>query len=264
LIPFNNLIQKETSTGLELYNKVRKEEELDNLNILYVALTRASSELYVIANNPIKTSYTSHNGLLKSFLEKSNNDNEKALQYQFGDKTKINLTKKVSPKSEYDISNASKHVTYTPSYITQYSDQKINFGILFHKFMSKIEYSYQIENEQEAFKNTTVLNRKSLNEIIDLAKSILSNKTLNQYFTKKYRVMCEKEIITPSGEILIPDRVLISKEQTCTIIEYKTGEKRKEHALQVGKYKNTLIEMGMNVEKSFLVYVYPFIEVIEL
>jgi ATP-dependent exoDNAse (exonuclease V) beta subunit len=264
LIPFNNLIQKETSTGLELYNKVRKEEELDNLNILYVALTRAASELYVIANNPIKTSYTSHNGLLKSFLEKSNNDNEKALQYQFGDKTKINLTKKVSPKSEYDISNASKHVTYTPSYITQYSDQKINFGILFHKFMSKIEYSYQIENEQEAFKNTTVLNRKSLNEIIDLAKSILSNKTLNQYFTKKYRVMCEKEIITPSGEILIPDRVLISKEQTCTIIEYKTGEKRKEHALQVGKYKNTLVEMGLNVEKSFLVYAYPFIEVIEL
>lgn len=264
LIPFNNLLQKEISTGLELYNKVRKEEELDNLNILYVALTRAASELYVIANNPIKTSYTSHNGLLKSFLEKSNNDNKKALQYQFGDKSKINLTKKVSPKSEYDISNASKHVTYTPSYITQYSDQKINFGILFHKFMSKIEYSYQIENEQEAFKNTTVLNRKSLNEIIDLAKSILSNKTLNQYFTKKYRVMCEKEIITPSGEILIPDRVLISKEQTCTIIEYKTGEKRKEHALQVGKYKNTLIEMGMNVEKSFLVYVYPFIEVIEL
>ena len=263
LIPFNNLIQKELSTGLELYNKVRKEEELDNLNVLYVALTRAASELYVIANNPIKTSYTSHNGLLKSFLEKSNN-NKKVLQYQFGDKTKINLTKKVSPKSEYSILNASKHVTYTPIYITQYSDQKINFGILFHKFMSKIEYSYQIENEQEALKNTTALNKKSLNEIIDLAKSILSNKTLSQYFTKKYRVMCEKEIITPSGEILIPDRILISEKKTCIIIEYKTGEKRKEHALQVGKYKNTLVDMGLNVEKSFLVYVYPFIEVIEL
>ena len=264
LIPFNNLIQKEISAGLELYNKVRKEEELDNLNVLYVALTRAASELYIIANNPIKTSYTSHNGLLKSFLEKSNNDNKKALQYQFGDKTKINLTKKVSSKSEYDILNTSKYVSYTPSYITQYSDQKINFGILFHKFMSKIEYSYQIENEQEVFKNTTALNKKSLDEIIDLAKSILSNKTLNQYFTKKYRVMCEKEIITPSGEILIPDRVLISEKKTCIIIEYKTGEKRKEHALQVGKYKNTLVDMGLNVEKSFLVYVYPIIEVIEL
>jgi len=263
LIPFNNLIQKELSTGLELYNKVRKEEELDNLNVLYVALTRAATELYVIANNPIKTSYTSHNGLLKSFLEKSNN-NKKVLQYQFGDKTKINLTKKVSPKSEYNILNASKHVTYTPIYITQYSDQKINFGILFHKFMSKIEYSYQIENEQEALKNTTALNKKSLNEIIDLAKSILSNKTLSQYFTKKYRVMCEKEIITPSGEILIPDRILISEKKTCIIIEYKTGKKRKEHALQVGKYKNTLVDMGLNVEKSFLVYVYPFLEVIEL
>ena len=264
LIPFNNLIQKEISAGLELYNKVRKEEELDNINVLYVALTRAASELYIIANNPIKTSYTSHNGLLKSFLEKSNNDNKKALQYQFGDKTKINLTKKVSSKSEYDMLNTSKYVSYTPSYITQYSDQKINFGILFHKFMSKIEYSYQIENEQEVFKNTTALNKKSLDEIIDLAKSILSNKTLNQYFTKKYRVMCEKEIITPSGEILIPDRVLISEKKTCIIIEYKTGEKRKEHALQVGKYKNTLVDMGLNVEKSFLVYVYPIIEVIEL
>jgi len=264
LIPFNNLIQKEISAGLELYNKVRKEEELDNINVLYVALTRAASELYIIANNPIKTSYTSHNGLLKSFLEKSNNDNKKALQYQFGDKTKINLTKKVSSKSEYDILNTSKYVSYTPSYITQYSDQKINFGILFHKFMSKIEYSYQIENEQEVFKNTTALNKKSLDEIIDLAKSILSNKTLNQYFTKKYRVMCEKEIITPSGEILIPDRVLISEKKTCIIIEYKTGEKRKEHALQVGKYKDTLVDMGLNVEKSFLVYVYPIIEVIEL
>ena len=63
----------------------------------------------------------------------------------------------------------------------------------------------------------------------------------HQYFTKKYRVMCEKEIITPSGEIVIPDRILISEKKTCIIIEYKTGEKRKEHALQVGKYKNTFI-----------------------
>lgn len=76
--------------------------------------------------------------------------------------------------------------------------------------------------------------------------------------------MCEKEIITPIGEILIPDRILISEKKTCIIIEYKTGEKRKEHALQVGKYKNTLVDMGLNVEKSFLVYVYPFLEVIEL
>ena len=56
-------------TGRIIYNAVRKQEELDNVNVLYVALTRAVSELYIICTATKLPSMDSHNGMLWSFVK---------------------------------------------------------------------------------------------------------------------------------------------------------------------------------------------------
>ena len=103
-----------------------------------------------------------------------------------------------------------------------------------------------------------------MTKIIELAQKTVKNQKLAGYFTKKYKAICEKEIFTKEKEVVIPDRIVVSDIENYTIIEYKTGEKRKEHLLQLSKYAKTLRDMGLNVEKSILVYVTTSIEVVEL
>ena len=63
----------------------------------------------------------------------------------------------------------------------------------------------------------------------------------------------EREILTPDGETYIPDRLLISNEKTI-ILDYKTGNPKKQYTDQIIQYSNILLQMGyLNVEK-YLIY----------
>ena len=100
--------------------------------------------------------------------------------------------------------------------------------------------------------------------MIDISKKILNNKKLKKYFSKKYEVINEKEIFRDGKEILVPDRLVKSKNGKYTIIEYKTGKKRTSDNNQVIKYKTALEEMNLKLEKTLLVYYDDLIEVIEV
>ena len=145
-----------------------------------------------------------------------------------------------------------------------YKDDQTLFGDLFHEFISKIEYSFQFLKEEKAFRNKKNVSMEVLDKIIFLANKTINHKILSEYFTKKYSVICEKEIFTNKKEIIVPDRIAVSQDLIYTIIEFKTGKKRKEDILQTKKYSNTLLDMGLNVEKSILVYILPSLEVIQL
>ena len=129
--------------------------------------------------------------------------------------------------------------------------------------MSKIEYSFQLEKQAKAFMENTNINRKEQQEIIELAKKVVAHKDLKEYFSKKYDVICEKEIYNQKKEIIVPDRIVVSKEKTHTIIDYKTGEKRTSDIAQIKKYEDALKTMGLKIGKSILIYVRPLIEVVE-
>ena len=77
-------------------------------------------------------------------------------------------------------------------------------------------------------------------------------------------MICEKEIYSQKKEIIVPDRIVVSKEKTHTIIDYKTGEKRASDATQIKKYEDALKKMGLETGKSILVYLRPLIEVVEV
>ena len=130
--------------------------------------------------------------------------------------------------------------------------------------MSKIEYSFQLEKQAKGFMKKSNINRKEQQEIIELSKKVVAHKDLKEYFSKNYDVICEKEIFNQNKEIIVPDRIVVSKEKRYTIIDYKTGEKKASDVAQIKKYEDTLKNMGLKTEKSILVYVRPLIEVVEV
>ena len=264
LIPFNNTIGIAGKKEKDLYKKIQRQEELDNANILYVALTRAIKEVYILATLPGKTAASSHNESLLSFVKSSKLWEPEKHSYNWGKKNETEFTSSCKPELKKIIELDLQGISFNPKLNDFYEDDKIIFGKLFHKLLSKIEYSFQLDKEIKSFMKTKNIDKNILIQVTELVKKTVNNQNLAKYFTKKYEVICEKEIFTKDKQIIIPDRIVVSPSQEHTIIEYKTGEKRKEHAEQINKYAKTLRDMGLNTEKSILVYASSSIEVITL
>jgi CRISPR/Cas system-associated exonuclease Cas4 (RecB family) len=58
-------------------------------------------------------------------------------------------------------------------------------------------------------------------------------------------------------KIIIPDRLVVFKDSTAVVIDYKTGDLYEKHETQLEKYSKIIEEMGYTVTKKILVYINP-------
>jgi ATP-dependent exoDNAse (exonuclease V) beta subunit len=235
-----------------------KKALLDDINVLYVAFTRAKEQLYVFCSEPSKTNlkFNSLSMLLSYFLS---NDELKSV-YEFGKKEhyfqnkqreniyKIDYSQTKNWKSKVQLKNSSSKL-----WSIDYDKQE--WGSLLHSIFSEIHYSGQ-EDE--------VINRLQKNGLIDLQlkvklitkiKEILNHKEFASFFSKDYEVKTEKGILTKDGETYIPDRILL-KNNEVIVIDFKTGSDSniEDHKNQITAYSNLLSEMGCNNIKMVLAY----------
>ena len=248
-------------SGQVIYNELQKQEELDNVNVLYVALTRAVSELYIICTATKLPSMDSHNGMLWSFVKQLENFRTGKIKYTWGKRTK-RIQKNKGVKKSYLLANGFKKII-KPNFYMPNLDKEIVKGNLFHQFMSKIEYSHHFNKVKIDFLMDEICDRDQVLKIIKMAKKVLNNKHLKRYFSNEYEVICEKEIFTPDNKILIPDRIVLGEGKKATLIDYKTGAPRKSDNDQVTLYASSLGNMGFDVEKILLVYVGSSIKIVE-
>src|SRR5690606_21146432 len=92
LVDLKNDVKMYGETAQRLYNQKKQEELLDNLNVLYVALTRAEEQLYIISNYQRNKAGTLPNKLSSffvKFLESQEEFNENKLEYGFGKPEKV-------------------------------------------------------------------------------------------------------------------------------------------------------------------------------
>ena len=279
LVSFSKAIENSGEEGEKAYRRIKKEEELDNINVLYVALTRAIKEMYIISTYPEKALNNSHNEILKRFIQDSGKweglsprfyrSSVQVYKYTcgervWGEKTKRKINTALKKDGEVISKLKLPKKIKTPNFYKPFENNEMLFGTSFHELMSKIEYSFQLEKQAKAFMENTNINRKEQQEIIALSKKVVNHKSLKEYFSKKYDVICEKEIYNQKKEIIVPDRIVVSKEKTHTIIDYKTGEKRPSYITQIKNYEAALKNMGLKTGRSILVYVRPSIEVVEV
>ncbi|MBT4961015.1 MAG: UvrD-helicase domain-containing protein, partial [Flavobacteriaceae bacterium] len=261
LIPFNENFREYSDSFQKEYDNISSNEELDNLNLLYVALTRSVDELHLISEYPKTKTINSHNQIIRAFLEGSGEWKDDLDKFNWGKPVHKEKTKKTERTPCF---KGYETRFFQPIPDTKFLNEKIVFGNVFHEFMSKIEFETDYIKEKNELMLSKSVDKSIKNKVIKLSKSVIDHPDLKEYFSKNNLVYCEQEIFTESNKIIKPDRLVFLDSNRVVIIDYKTGEKSTKDQKQIVKYQKTLKKMGYKLEASVLVYVENSIDIVKV
>ena len=250
----------------DLFSSYRRKLEIDNINLLYVVLTRAQKELYILSDKNIDTKGNEklnlYSGIFISYLKKIDAwDNSKS-SYDFGiktlSKTKIKPSKNliqnhvtVNSRIKQNIIISSKN---SISWLNDF-DYAQEEGNVFHKIMEEISSKKDVILVLNKFYDLGVIDDGQKKEYERNILTIINHTDLNKYYKEELISFNEREIISKSGAILVPDRLAFINNSEVAVIDYKTGSESLSHINQLNKYQGVLEEMNIKVVEKILIYV---------
>ncbi|MDP2687924.1 MAG: UvrD-helicase domain-containing protein [Aequorivita sp.] len=250
--------------GEEMYNEHRSQLELDNINLLYVTLTRAVEKLFVFAEMPSELkdgNPSTYNHLFMEFLKQKGMWDGDQLVYEFGKNSeKISKEKKVVSQMEpkYFASNPNRHgmkmVSSEEIYLEIETVDAIIAGNLLHDTMAQIYSEADVEGVLEELEERAIVPADEFDVLKRTVYQIIQHLELKKQFDGTDKVFNERSILTKDGLVLRPDRINISPENVSTLIDYKTGSPKIWHADQLIDYANALQDMGFTVSEKILIY----------
>lgn len=238
---------------------------LDAFNLLYVALTRAVSELYIISykdlekNGSYKTKYFS--GLFIHFLSARGLWDPQTLEYTFGDMgNKTNNKDQLRPNLDipyiYTNKDRSSFAIVTKGGMLWESGQDIavNQGNVMHYILGNIKVDNDLDRAILKAIQKGMIEELEAKLMRSKILSVMTHPEIRSFFMEGNTIFNEKDILMADGTIARPDRVVIHDNQV-TIIDYKTGSKSTKYRMQINAYANAYIRMGYKVENKIIVYI---------
>lgn len=253
---------------VEQYNDEMQATFLENLNMLYVAFTRAADKLFVLSQ---KNHYKKVHGvgeLMKDFLtiegvfdpelniyEVSKGSFIKKANNKPINEDKIYLNKIISEdrSDRLRLRRISEKIFDTET--LEKSKDKNN---KVRSALAKIRTRNDISNALRELEYEGIINPKEGKEMREAIETIISLPTLTPLFEEGLIIENEREILQPNGEIDRPDRVVI-KDDMVYIVNYKPG--RSNDFFQKEKDMREIRDLGklyqqMGSEKIELMLVY--------
>ena len=258
----------ENSNFSDEYYKELVMSHIDGINLLYVAVTRASKELYIYLPTRLNTKSKGGeniNTTVPLILEAAKSicpnpeceqlDGENAiLTYSFGTPTKSeckdrdNCTGSDILLETYTSHKPTIKVRY-PShrYIEEgiTNDNKaLNDGIRLHSLFEGAITESDLRDAIKRLVLDCVVDNKQAAMLNDRVSAILCNESVAEWFSGDWDdVKCEAAIIT-KRDIRRPDRVMI-KGDRAVVVDYKFGNKKYyAYNRQMTEYMNLLKSMG--------------------
>lgn len=267
LLNFNSDMEYFGTQGSALFNQHKSQQELDNINLLYVALTRAKAQLYIISKNDDglkeEAKNKKYSGLLINYLKTLGDWDNNKNTYYFGNNNiafKTNTDTTVLEQQHFTSTAKEdlniKIVTKSGTLWDTHQQDAIEKGNIIHDIMAKINTEDDVDTAIDEAYSLSEITAPQKNIIKTKVLKIVNHPKLKPYYAPNNTVYNERDIITNTGNILRPDRLVIHEAaQTATIIDYKTGEERENHAMQLNNYASTIQDMGYVIDKKVLVYV---------
>jgi len=262
LIPMNQKVENMGEIGERIYKTHQSQQQLDAFNLLYVTLTRAKEQLYIISHKKEESkSSKSLNfaSIFKLFLEQQGRWKEGDLEYCWGDPKRI--SKKEPPQSpptpitwignEVSLKNILVKKTH---YWEASRTAALDFGLLFHEIIAQVRFSFEIPQIIGSYRLRGSFKESDLDQIEKTIYSLVNHPKLLKLFSEENEVLNEKSLITKEGEWLIPDRIITDQQGYTTILDYKTGVPQPSHKQQIDAYGKALSEMGFVVKNKWIVY----------
>lgn len=277
------------------YNEEHLQNCVDNLNLLYVAFTRAASSLFVIAQRgtPSSRSYIVEQAITDIKLEGSSldgdpSDKKAELLFSYGeleivetkDKKKSDniFTPEVenmnvdmatfSNKVEFKQSNKSRDFVADDDENTDDDDRKqmsyIKTGKILHYLFSTINTTDDIDTSLAQLEMDGLIEESGTNikRLRDMLHKRFSNRQVADWFSSRWTLFNECTILdydaaTDTVREHRPDRVMKDeKTGEVVIVDFKFGSPRPEYVEQVNRYKALTQNMGYPNVKGYLWFVY--------
>ena len=264
----NKDLENYNEASNNIYNEHQAELELDSINLLYVVLTRAIEQLYVIleydVNKKSKTEKPkNYSDLFINYLKSTNHWEDDTFTYCFGNPIKTSEEKTTIHNTIYQnefISTAKEehnlNIVTSSGYLWDTLQEKaIEKGNLIHNIMSEIKTTEDVEHVLEGFINSGKINALQHDELKITVNDIVNHSQLKLYFNSEHTIYNEQDIITKEGHLLRPDRIVINSKNEAVIIDYKTGLTNSKHQEQLYDYQLVLEEMNFKVVKKILIYI---------
>jgi len=258
----------------DYYSEEKYSVYLDNINLLYVALTRARDVMYLFSSEGTKTE-NSVAGVLKKAvsLDPSPNMNGRLLIRNFYDPENMILEYGEIPDHNPEKGNERNLITSTyfvsrkmeslklklhgENYFASESQairKKINYGKIMHEVFEGINTTADIG---AAIRKLVLDGKLSASESADMEKKVLDAVRLSgvsDWFSPGNTVMTEAGILLPAGVTRRPDRIIFRNGKTI-IIDFKFGEEKAHYAAQIDNYRALLKDMGYTNIDGFIWYV---------
>jgi ATP-dependent helicase/nuclease subunit A len=288
--PFNSLelLPVSLTKGLQKtifsrdYFRERALSYVDNLNLLYVAFTRAIDALYVIVPEPVKDSVENNMGNLIAQTIKHPgfepsevqypafrltdywNEAEKKLEYGdlqyagekagtgnyilLGDNAYIirpvsQVVKQVIPANDLLVTSGGVLTS------------RINTGKIMHEVFQRIKTIEDVDKALSILNLEGKVRDADMEPLSVRIKALLQDKKVCAWFSPGWEVRTEAGILLQNGSIPRPDRVLI-RAGKAVVIDYKFGEtEHPVHQKQVRGYMLFLHDLGYKETEGYLWYV---------
>ncbi|MGB0895965.1 MAG: UvrD-helicase domain-containing protein [Flavobacteriaceae bacterium] len=270
---FNKDVESFGKTGQILWKNRRTQLELDNINLLYVALTRPREQLYIISKNNVDKAGAEKDNFFSGFfigyLKSIGVWHENTVDYEFGSTVKNSSATEIGIPKELGFISSSRmnhnlSVLTKNGYLWDTNQQEaIERGNLMHLILSKIKYKSDVNMVFEELESEGTINPQQSDNLRELIMNVITNPGLSEYFEVGEEVYNERPILTKEGGVLIPDRLNI-KNNVVSIIDYKTGSYNIKHEHQVNTYENALLEMNYTIGKKMLVYLADEIKIVDV
>jgi ATP-dependent helicase/nuclease subunit A len=232
---------------------------MDALNMLYVATTRSKEYLYLSAPWKKADSITNIGDLLiKALGTQIANEEEYILDEPLSEKVSAPVDDHFIALERYPVSNRL-------SKIFDASARKVNIdmligddagrtGSILHEVLAQASQSAEIDAVLQKMLAEGLFKEEELAQLKARAFAVLENEDLKVILGKSKYSLTEQTIIDTTGKSYRPDKVLVSDEGV-TIIDYKfTLEESDKHIEQVDHYKSLLVAMGYAQVSTYLFY----------
>lgn len=217
---------------------------IDSLNLLYVAFTRAIERLYVIC--PEKGSYSLNAARLIGDIVSA----EETEQGKREKKKTISRPETIKSIT-FDSIIASN---YLNKVVIQTKNTAIERGNIIHKALANIKTARDVDEAINKLVIGGLIREKEKDSYTKELNEIVNMTEVKEWFSGKWEVKTEPDILIPGGKTIRPDCVLL-KGNKAIVIDYKTGSEIKEHELQVNEYADALTGAGFESVEKYIYYV---------
>lgn len=297
LAPINTFQSKRvlSSKFKPAYQREHLMQRIDSLNALYVALTRAESNL-LIWSKPRKNN-NSVNILMQCLLsdnqvseEESHADVEQMQILQYGSLQKYKIKEEKKSDNPLVLDHAKKidiqmcvhpikvgfvESNQSKDFLRDLSNAEVNEGDsnqqkntlsyldrgnLYHSLLSQVKHATDLTNViQKAMNEGLFPNVAEAQRIEKLLRRRLSDSSVSTWFDGSCQLYTECSLLerTANGEVVVhtPDRVMKQGDKYI-VVDYKFASFRDEYVEQVRRYMKTLARMSNSNVEGYLWFVY--------